>query len=370
MAASVFYAMPFSGFTFTEIVATRTALASRCEAHGLHLVEQFIGHEQEELFSWHGYLPSYIAAKDFGLIQESDIVIADFSSSSIGRDCEIVAACEIYRKPVIAIVPDSLQRQHPWIRLYSRNIVNNAEDAFALAAALGPWLAPAVDLMSVDLGLRHLCATDPERFVRLLPTELRTRWESLFAADYAFTIGQMAVGSVSTSVIPLHQHLATTGVDTNGLVVRDLTDLPKNLPHVHNGSDVLLCLPSSSDDGLFWAEPHRTLRWQLHNVVHHAVKQRELLIRSFDLMSDGQQLIYATHSLAPEENELVVDALLRLRPLASVIPFPDGLTQPCRIDKWGHIRCSDSHSHSLRIHPSADTNQGYFAARIRKQHSQ
>src|SRR4051812_1290538 len=106
MLKRIFYAMPFTGKRYKELVRERIALQKQFRASGLELIEQFIGVEEEVKFESHAYGPLFIAKKDHELLKSADIVIADYSSHSIGRDCEIAISKEIFDKRVIAIVPD------------------------------------------------------------------------------------------------------------------------------------------------------------------------------------------------------------------------------------------------------------------------
>lgn len=354
MSVKIFYAMPFSGFTFDQIVATRTAIATECETHGVRLIEQFIGHEQADLYSWHGYQPSYIVAKDFALIQESDVVIADFSSPSVGRDYEVVASCEVFDKPVIAIVPDALQRQHPWVRLYSRYIVENRDAAFRLACELGPWLG------APEQRVRQLCRRQGQLIKRLLPTELLTRWRELFVDEFDSRLAILGmIDEERSESQSLCKVLASDGFTT----VRTSDDLGSL--KIIDGKGIIL-FPESSEEGRFWLEPKRAMSWQLHRVIHHSARQRALLAQSFDLLSRGQELVYVTTSLAPEENELIIDSLLRDRGDAELIPVDYFTGQSCRIDQWGHIRCSETATQSRRVYPSRSEPLGYHVAKVRR----
>ena len=200
-APKVFYVMPFSGRSYEEIVSFRQGLHGLASNHGVQLLEQFIGVEEKGLYETHGYLPLFIAGKDFDFVREADILIADYSGGSIGRDVEVVLAKEILDKRTIAIVPDAECAQriadHPYVRLYSNYIVRTVEEAFSLAGSLGNFpLSQKISALSrvqkdrIDVLLQNEARTGGiDAIERLLPSELRRRWKDLFGTEYTRVLG-------------------------------------------------------------------------------------------------------------------------------------------------------------------------------------
>lgn len=128
----VFISMPFTGKTFENLTEEREELHALASEYNLELPEQFIGYQFAEDFKTKDYDPSFVLAKDKKYIKESDIVVADFSSPSIGTDCEVTIAKELYDKKVIAVVPDHSKRKHAWLRFYCDDFVDSIKDAFQL----------------------------------------------------------------------------------------------------------------------------------------------------------------------------------------------------------------------------------------------
>lgn len=96
--------------------------------------------------------------------------------------------------------------------------------------------------------------------------------------------------------------------------------------------------------------------------------QIRLLISGLSALKIGGQIVYATCSLAPEENEAVIDQVLKLYPgalivedLASRVPFHvPGLT--AYADQVFH----PSLQNTLRLWPHQTGMSGFFCARLRK----
>lgn len=124
----IFISMPFTGKKFENLVKEREQLAELVDSFGFELLEQFIGYQKKEDFETQDYDPSYILAKDKHYIKQSDVVIADFTSYSIGTACEVTIAKELFDKKVYAIVPEE-KRKHSWLKFYCDYFFDSMEDA-------------------------------------------------------------------------------------------------------------------------------------------------------------------------------------------------------------------------------------------------
>jgi 16S rRNA (cytosine1407-C5)-methyltransferase len=118
-------------------------------------------------------------------------------------------------------------------------------------------------------------------------------------------------------------------------------------------------------------ENHEVQRWwrytKLEKLIHI---QEQLIISGLKSLRPGGEMVYATCSVAPEENELIVDRLLGKYPV-SVLQPPDHLTsrydrgittykqQPLR----GDLGCA------VRVFPHRHRMEGFFAIRLRKEDS-
>ena len=189
----IFYAMPFTGKTYEQIVNKRKNLNNLANSFNLQFLEQFIGLEEKKKFESHAYGPLFIAKKDFNLIKQADLIIADYNQASIGRDYEIAVAKEEYDKRCVAIVTNNFMQNHPWIRLYNDYIVSTPKEAFNLAQKLSSWpFALTVSKLTrnqkdeIDLKVKQLIQNDKslQLLIELLPTELKRRWQKLFGPEY------------------------------------------------------------------------------------------------------------------------------------------------------------------------------------------
>ncbi len=112
----------------------------------------------------------------------------------------------------------------------------------------------------------------------------------------------------------------------------------------------------------------KTIRiWNPHMITKLARQQKELLLAGFDNLKPGGELVYSTCSVEPEENEGVVDELLKKCPDADILPvkLPGLKTSPPILEFAGRNydpRLKDT----IRIWPQDNDTEGFFIAKIKK----
>jgi 16S rRNA C967 or C1407 C5-methylase (RsmB/RsmF family) len=127
---------------------------------------------------------------------------------------------------------------------------------------------------------------------------------------------------------------------------------------------VFLDAPCSSEahidfnEGITW--------WNLKRVRRFAKLQKELIISAFEALKPGGEMIFATCTFSPEENEESVDFLLKKYENAEIMDvklpienIQNGLT------KWEDKEFHPDVSKSVRILPK-DAYSGFFFAKIKK----
>jgi len=100
-----------------------------------------------------------------------------------------------------------------------------------------------------------------------------------------------------------------------------------------------------------------------------AATQRALLTRALQLCRPGGRVVYSTCTYAPEENEGVLDAVLRAAPPGSVrvlpVEVPGLLTRP-GVEAWEGRRFVPEVVLSRRIYPHENDTGGFFVAVLEK----
>lgn len=124
----IFISMPFSGKQYETLYQERLDLKVLVESYGYELTEQFIGYQFKEDFESKDYDPKWVVGKDKNWLKQSDVVISDFSSYSMGTDFELILSKEVFNKPVYAVVPKE-KRLHPWLKFYCSRYFDSIKDA-------------------------------------------------------------------------------------------------------------------------------------------------------------------------------------------------------------------------------------------------
>ena len=91
--------------------------------------------------------------------------------------------------------------------------------------------------------------------------------------------------------------------------------------------------------------------------------QKRIILRGYDLLGKGGVMLYATCTYDPEENESVVDHLLRNRD-ACLLPIDTGFPQEPGIRDWNTAHYDRQLTKAVRFYPHRVDSVGFFMARI------
>jgi len=101
-----------------------------------------------------------------------------------------------------------------------------------------------------------------------------------------------------------------------------------------------------------------------HRVV---ATQKALLRRALALCAPGGRVVYSTCSLAPEEDEAVVDAVLREHPTwQPVDAAPEGLPGSPGLERWGDAAFDARLTRAVRLWPHRGRTGGFFAVALER----
>jgi 16S rRNA C967 or C1407 C5-methylase (RsmB/RsmF family) len=103
--------------------------------------------------------------------------------------------------------------------------------------------------------------------------------------------------------------------------------------------------------------------WSQALVERKAKEQKHYIVRAFDYLKEGGEMVYSTCTFAPEEDEEVVLHLLKERDgtkgkgKAVVVPV---------VLQGIQIRPNDLCNHCVRLYPQDNDTQQFFFAKIKK----
>jgi NOL1/NOP2/sun family putative RNA methylase len=119
---------------------------------------------------------------------------------------------------------------------------------------------------------------------------------------------------------------------------------------------IILDAPCSSE-GLVRKKRDALKGWSQKLVERKSEIQKELILHCFDLLKEGGEMVYATCSFAPEENEEVVNYLIKKRNTAKTV----------KINLEGiKIRENKSCVNCVRLWPQDNDTQQFFFVKIKK----
>jgi 16S rRNA (cytosine1407-C5)-methyltransferase len=161
------------------------------------------------------------------------------------------------------------------------------------------------------------------------------------------------------------QNFSTLGVKPHNTTLFAIDSLRHQLPPEHFDK-ILLDAPCSGEGMINLDDPKALDHWSVAQIKRLQRVQKKAISTAWDLLRPGGFLVYSTCTMAPEENEAVVDYLLRKQERAQLLPI--GLDLPNRIPAlkgWNNKNYTHDLQACLRLAPSPDI-EAFFVALIRK----
>lgn len=155
------------------------------------------------------------------------------------------------------------------------------------------------------------------------------------------------------------------GVKPQNTTLYSIDSLKRQLPNEYFDK-VLLDAPCSGEGMIDIDDPKALDHWSVAHIKRLQRIQKKAITTAWDLLKPGGTLVYSTCTIAPEENEAVVDYLLRKREGSRLLPIE--LPLPNRIPAvktWNNKTFAHDLSDCLRLAPSPRI-EAFFVAHIRK----
>jgi tRNA (cytosine49-C5)-methyltransferase len=129
--------------------------------------------------------------------------------------------------------------------------------------------------------------------------------------------------------------------------------------------DKILVDAPCSGEGTLRKSPKTFLMWNPHMIKKIARTQRKLAESAIKLLKIGGEMIYSTCTLAPEEDEMIVDHLIKNFDVEiEQITLP--LKFRCGVCEWEGKELSGEVKKCLRLYPQDNDTDGFFVAKIVK----
>jgi tRNA (cytosine49-C5)-methyltransferase len=187
------------------------------------------------------------------------------------------------------------------------------------------------------------------------------------AAAMMGNLGTIFANEISMGRIGiLNANLERCGV-TNTIVTRkegsSLTEI--FLKKTKLRFDKILVDAPCSGEGTLRKSPKTFQMWNENMIKKIASTQRKLSESAMRLLRVGGIMVYSTCTLAPEENEMIVQNLIdkfnvEIEEIKLPLKYRKGITE------WEGKKMSDELKKCLRLYPQDNNTDGFFVAKIRK----
>ena len=131
--------------------------------------------------------------------------------------------------------------------------------------------------------------------------------------------------------------------------------------------DKILVDAPCSGEGTLRSSPITYKMWNFNTIKFLSKIQKGLLVSALEILKTGGELVYSTCTHAPEENEEVIDFVLK--EFGDEIKV-EGIKLPikCRpgISEWQNNNYSSEVKKSCRIYPQDNNTEGFFIVKFRR----
>jgi NOL1/NOP2/sun family putative RNA methylase len=166
-------------------------------------------------------------------------------------------------------------------------------------------------------------------------------------------------------MIVLASNLEKCGVSNTVVTKRDGVQMCKQLKKAGFSFDKVLCDVPCSGEGTLRSSPSTFITWNIKTVENLASQQKVLAAAALEVLKVDGEMIYSTCTHAPEENEEVIQFLMKnfdikIETIELPIKTRDGIT------KWRNQVFNKEIKKARRIYPQDNNTEGFFLCKIKK----
>ncbi len=159
----------------------------------------------------------------------------------------------------------------------------------------------------------------------------------------------------------LEINLRRLGVSNSIIINEDAVNLSK----MNLKADKILLDAPCTGEGLIRQDSSRKRSKTMKNINKLSSIQRKLLKTGLNSLNPGGQLLYSTCSIAPEENELVIDDVLKDNSDFAIVKIRGNYGVKGIIDVYNKTLREDI-KYSQRLYPHLHNTIGFFISLIEK----
>lgn len=168
----------------------------------------------------------------------------------------------------------------------------------------------------------------------------------------------------------LQRNLQRLGATAGEYTLHDATNLAHKLSH-EQFDRILLDAPCSGEGMMNITQPKDMDSWSPSHVKRLSKLQKQALLSAWKLLRPGGRIVYSTCTMAPEENEVVVDYLLRKASDAVIVPVDIQLdNRASSLTEWNSKQLHSDTRQTVRLVPDGSMHAFYVAVIEKASHAQ
>ena len=205
----------------------------------------------------------------------------------------------------------------------------------------------------------------PEQGEKILDLAAAPGSKTTQLAQFMNNRGLIVANDISIKRIKaLSSNIDRTGVMNAVVISIDGRRIGKLLPEYFD--KILLDAPCSAE-GTLRKSREALYRWSENSIKRLSSLQKGLISSAFRCLKKGGVLVYSTCTFAPEENEEVIDFLLKKCDNVQIEEshFKNLKTRP-GIDRWRDKKYTKEVEKCIRLYPQDNDTEGFFIAKVRK----
>lgn len=169
-----------------------------------------------------------------------------------------------------------------------------------------------------------------------------------------------------TRLAKMRANFLRLSVTPEATTLFDATNLVRKLGPEQLFDKILLDAPCSGEGMMRYDRDKDFAMWSVAQIKRLQALQKRILAQAWQLLKPGGVLVYSTCTIAPEENEAVVDYWLRTHPDASTKPIPyDVSNRVSTVRFWNDKVYQRDVQHCLRLAPSSHI-EAFFVCKFQK----
>lgn len=169
-----------------------------------------------------------------------------------------------------------------------------------------------------------------------------------------------------TRLTKLRNNMDRLGVSNVTYTLFDATRLASKMPG-QQFDKILLDAPCSGEGMMSYDTEKDFATWSVAHIRRLQALQKKLILQAWELLKPGGVLIYSTCTIAPEENEAVINYFLRKRDNASIETIDIDLpNQVGAVTNWNDKQYDSRVVNCIRLKPSKYI-EAFFVCKLKKQ---